>query len=144
MRSRDLLRNQRGMTLIEIMIVMAILGGLLAFLGTTVMTSFKKSRVQTAKLQMAELGKQLDQYNMTCNTYPTTDQGLDALLKAPGEGCSNWGPEPYVKSAAQFKDPWGTKFVYESDGGKYVLRSYGQDKKPGGASYDKDISTDEE
>lgn len=140
---KNIATNQNGMTLIEIMIVIAILAGLITVLGSTVMNRFRESRVSQTKLQIRELGKQLDAYNLQCGSYPTTDQGLQALLTAPGDACPNWGPEPYIKKN-MLKDMWGTAFTYESDGSKYEVRSLGQDKKPGGSGYDKDLSSSDE
>lgn len=134
--------NQRGMTLIEIMIVIAIIAGLMAVLGTSANTYLNKSKVANAKIQMKEIGKALDMYYADCNGYPTTDQGLKALITSPGpDACSNWGPSPYRKK--EEKDPWGTPFIYESDGATYALKSYGRNKKEGGEDYDKDLNSQE-
>src|SRR3954462_6639202 len=89
--------NDVGMTLIEIMIVLAIIGTLMAVLGTGVVKQLDKSRVKNAKIQIREVQKQLGLYNTDCGQYPTTEQGLDALIKSPGEECPNWGPDPYMK-----------------------------------------------
>lgn len=126
------------MTLIEIMIVIAIIGGLLAVLGTMAFDRLKKARVDTAKIQMKSIGTALEQYNLACNAFPTTDQGLDALVTKPSAGCDNWGPTPYIKKN-QLKDPWGKEFVYESDGSTFELKSFGEDKKEGGEGNAKDI-----
>lgn len=141
--ARPLHQNQRGMTLIEIMIVIAIIAGLMAVLGTSANGYLQKSRVSNAKIAMKELGKQLEAYNLTCNSYPTTDQGLQALLAAPGEGCPNWGPEPYVKKSMLI-DPWGKPYLYESDGGRFVIRSLGRDRKEAGTGYDRDLSSEDD
>lgn len=134
--------NNKGMTLIEIMIVMIILGGLLAFLGKSVMDNFQKSRVKQAKIQIAEVSKQLEVYNSDCQKFPTTEQGLQALVTNPGaDACPNWGPNPYQKSLP--KDPWGGAFIYESDGSTFTLKSLGRDKKEGGEGYDKDLSSED-
>ncbi len=126
------LRNQKGMTLIEIMIVIAIIAGLMAVLGKNVMNNLVKSRVENTKILINEISKQLESYNLACGSYPTTDQGLGALVANPGaEVCPNWGPEPYFKKMQ--KDAWGTPFAYESDGNKFVIRSYGPSKHDGGA-----------
>ena len=134
--------NEQGMTLIEIMIVIVIIAGLMAVLGNTAVKFLNDSRVSTAKIQMKEIGKSLEAYNLSCNSYPTTDQGLKALVTNPGpEACPNWGPEAYIKKEP--KDPWGKAFIYESDGGTFELISLGKDRKEGGEGYDKDIKYSE-
>lgn len=137
-------RNERGMTLIEIMIVLAIIGGLVTILGTRVIGALDKSKVKQAMTQIKEVEKRLEMYNLDCNTYPTTEQGLEALMKAPeGEpSCSNWGPDQYYKKMPE--DPWGRKFKYESDGANYNIITLGKDGKEGGTGYNKDISSNEE
>jgi general secretion pathway protein G len=134
--------DQAGMTLIEIMIVLAIVGGLMAVLGSRFIGQLEKSRVSNVKIQIKEISKQLDMYNTECSNYPTTEQGLQALIQSPGEdACPNWGPEPYLKKEP--KDPWNRTFIYESDGTSFTLKSLGKDKKEGGEGYDKDISSEE-
>ncbi len=133
------LRNERGMTLIEIMIVIAIIAGLLAVLGTMAFSRLKEARVSTAKIQMKSIGQALESYNLACNSYPTTDQGLDALITKPAtDACANWGPEAYLKKG-QRVDPWKKAFIYESDGSTFELKSLGEDKKEGGEGNAKDI-----
>jgi general secretion pathway protein G len=132
-------RNERGMTLIEIMIVIAIIAGLLAVLGTMAFARLKEARVSTAKIQMKSIGQALESYNLACNSYPTTDQGLEALITKPSaDACANWGPEQYLKKS-QKVDPWKKEFIYESDGSTFELKSLGEDKKEGGEGNAKDI-----
>lgn len=135
------LRSQKGMTLIEIMIVLAILGSLAAILGTKVINSQKKAKVREAKIQIAELSKNLDMYYTDCGHYPTTEQGLAALAPGGEAGCNNWGPEPYIKKIPM--DPWGTPFVYIFENSNYTLMSYGEDKKEGGSGLAADISSND-
>lgn len=136
-------KAQSGFTLIEIMIVLVILGGLMAILGKNVMSSLNKSRQKQAYIQIREIAKQLDTYNLDCGQYPTTEQGLQALVTSPGSDvCPNWGPEPYMKSIP--KDSWNTAFQYESDGTKYKITSYGKDKLPGGTGLARDITSDDD
>jgi general secretion pathway protein G len=132
------LNNQKGMTLLEIMIVLVILGGLIAVLATTVSSNLKKSKVKTAKIQMSEIGKSLDMYFTDCNQYPSTEGGLGALVTAPSD-CPNWGPDPYLKKVQ--KDPWGGDFIYESTGNNYELKSLGSDRREGGTGDAADISS---
>lgn len=140
--SGSFVRNENGMTLIEIMIVIAIIAGLMAVLGGNVMSAFNRSKVANTKVSMQQIKKALDQYNLNCGSYPSTDQGLMALVKDPGkDACPNWG-EPYLKEK-ELKDQWNRVFLYESDGQKVTLRSLGADGKDGGESYNADISSDD-
>ena len=133
------LGSERGMTLIEIMIVIAIIGSIMAIVGVNAKKAFDKSKVSNAKLQMGELSKSLDQYNIDCNSYPPN---LEALLSKPGDGCANWGPQAYTKKKLLI-DPWGHPFIYESQGGTYTLLSLGRDGKQGGDGLDADIPSED-
>ena len=135
-----MIRNNKGMTLLEIMIVLVILGGLIAILATQVQGRLKKAKVNQAKIQIAEYGKALDMYYTDCNHYPSTEEGLNALVQAP-QSCSNWGPDPYLKKVN--KDPWGYDFQYESQGNTYILKSFGSDGREGGSGDATDISSDQ-
>lgn len=137
--SFNLLRRESGMTLIEILIVMVILGGIMSVLGTTIFTNARKANVRQARIQLEELSKALEVFHTDCGFYPTGDLGLKALLEAPAD-CKNWGPEPYIKPN-MMKDPWKNEFVYEATGSSFVVKSLGADKKEGGSGYDADIST---
>ena len=134
--------NSKGMTLIEIMVVIVIIGGLLATLGRTVFTSLANSEVQQTKIQFKQVSQQLEMYNSTCGNYPTTEQGLQALVQDPGKDvCPNWGPEPYLKDIP--KDAWKKPLIYESDGSSFVLKSLGKKARAGGTGAEKDLlSTD--
>ena len=133
-----MIRNAKGMTLLEIMIVMVILGGLIAVLAGQVQGSLKKAKVRQAKIQISEMGKGLDMYFTDCNNYPSTEEGLQALMVAPPT-CTNWGPDPYLKKLN--KDPWSQDMVYESTGNDYELKSLGSDRRDGGAADAADISS---
>lgn len=116
------LRGEKGMTLLEIMIVLVILGGLITILAGQVMGRMKSAKIKQAKIQIAEYGKALDMYFTDCNQYPSSEEGLQALVAAPST-CPNWGPDPYLKKVNP--DPWGHQFNYESTGNNYVLKSQG-------------------
>jgi len=81
----------------------------------------------------------LDMYYTDCGHYPTTHDGLDALMHKVDEKCPHWGPQPYANDLP--KDPWGHSWSYKAttDGQKFKLISYGKDNKPGGAGEDSDI-----
>lgn len=135
-------QNEKGMTLLEIMIVLLILGGLATILTTTVMGRLKKAKIGEAKLQISELSKSIEMFYTDCNFYPTTDQGLEALHQAPASEptCSGWGPDPYVKKVP--KDPWNHPYVYERQDGTFILKSLGRDNREGGSGEDEDISSE--
>jgi general secretion pathway protein G len=134
------MKNEKGMTLLEIMIVLAILAGLIAVLASQVNGRLKKARINEARIQIGEYGKALDMFFTDCGFYPTNDQGLKALLEAP-TNCSNWGPDPYIKKLA--KDPWNHEFVYEANGGSYKLKSLGSDGKDGGTGDAADLTNED-
>ena len=127
--------NQKGMTLIEIMIVLIIIGGLASVLAPNVMRQLRRGNIDTAKIQIREIGKQLNLFYADCGFYP---DDLEALVEAP-DNCPSWGPEPYMKKLPT--DPWNASYVYELKGSDYVLTSEGADKRPGGTGSDKDISS---
>lgn len=134
------LSNQKGMTLLEIMIVLVILSGLIGVLATQVTSRLGKARVQEAKIQMSEIQKALDMFYTECGFYPATEQGLGALVEAPSN-CSNWGPDPYLKKTP--KDPWGQNFIYELQNGRPFLASLGEDQREGGTGLAADITSEE-
>lgn len=137
-------QDQAGFTLTEMLIVIALIGGIMTLVGGNIIGKFNTAKIDSTKIQMKQLGVILDDFNRVCGFYPTTDQGLDALLKAPsGRECKNYQPDGFVKGGKLPKDAWGNDFVYESDGGKYKLISLGADNKAGGDGNNKDIDSDE-
>lgn len=134
-----MLKNKRGMTLVEIMIVLAIIGGLVALLAPRFMGQQQKANAQQAKIEIGQIMSALNLYFTDCGSYPET---LNALVEAPGDDqCPNWGPEPYLKSAPI--DPWNNAYVYEVNGSKFNIISLGADRREGGSGYDKDIDSED-
>ncbi len=133
------LKDDKGMTLLEIMIVVIILASLMAILGRNVLNHFRDAKVKEAKIQIGEIEKSLDMYYTDCGHYPTTSQGLAALAPGGASTCKNWGPDPYLNKVPT--DPWGNSFVYSSQNGSYILKSLGSDGKPGGTGDAADISS---
>lgn len=133
---------QAGFTLIEMMIVLAIIALVMGFVGTNVIRRYDESRVNATKIQIKQLSVILDDFRRVCGFYPTTEQGLDALVKPPaGRTCKNYDPAGFVRKVPQ--DAWGRDFVYTSDGNKITIKSLGSDGKEGGEGFDKDISSDD-
>ncbi|MEZ4872281.1 MAG: type II secretion system major pseudopilin GspG [Bdellovibrionales bacterium] len=124
-----MLNNQRGLTLLEIMIVLAIVAGLASVLVVSVQDRLKKANIRQAQIQLNQIGQALDMYYTDCGFYPTSDEGLDALINQPGDSCADWGPDPYLKQIP--KDPWKQDLYYEAVDGSYMLISAGPDRKEG-------------
>lgn len=132
--------NHRGMTLVEIMIVLAIIGSIMALLLPKIAGAGDKAKVKEAKIQIGQLINSISMYQTDCGKYP---QSLQGLLAAEAS-CSNWGPEPYYKiSKGQetIKDPWGNDYVYSIEGGDFEIKSLGKDGAEGGTGYNADLSS---
>lgn len=135
-------RNQRGFTLIEIMVVMVILGLLVAVVAPNIMGRSDQAKVTIAKTQMRNVANALDMYRLDNSQYPSTQQGLEALVNRPSGSPEpkNWNPDGYLKSVPE--DPWGNQYEYQSPGaeGAYDLYSLGSDGQEGGEGDAADIS----
>ncbi|PKG95568.1 MULTISPECIES: type II secretion system major pseudopilin GspG [Pseudomonadaceae] len=134
-------RKQGGFTLIEIMVVVVILGILAALVVPQVMNRPDQAKVTVAKGDIKAIGAALDMYKLDNYSYPSTQQGLDALVEKPGGNPQpkNWNRDGYLKRVP--KDPWGNEYQYLSPGtqGPYDLYSYGADGKQGGSELNADI-----
>src|SRR5215471_11001796 len=118
--------RQAGFTLIELLVVLAILGLMAAVVGPRVMDYFSRSKATIARLQIEELGSSLDLFRLDVGRYPTTQEGLGALVAQP-TGAALWRG-PYVKGTSVPADPWGRPYQYRSPGGDgrpYELFSQG-------------------
>ncbi len=131
------LKNNKGMTLIEILIVLAIIGSVAALLLPNITGGLDKSKVREAKIQLTQVANALSMYYTDCGKFPET---LESLKKADA-ACTNWGPKPYYEK--NLKDPFGNEFSYAVDGGEYTLKSFGKDGREGGSEYNADITLDE-
>lgn len=136
MTTTQALRNSRGMTLMEILIVLAIIGTLMAFLIPQITGRLDKAKIGETKIAIGQAVNALNLYYTDCGKYPSSIEGL---IKADAD-CSNWGPEPYMKKAP--KDAWNRDMVYTVEGAKYTLKSLGKDGREGGDGYDKDITNE--
>jgi general secretion pathway protein G len=131
------LRNSRGMTLLEIMIVLAILGSLMAILIPKLVGQQDKAKVKETKIIMSQVITALNMYYTDCGHFPPSLDGLTAA----DASCTNWGPEAYMKKAP--KDSWEQPFQYSVEGNNFVLKSLGSDKREGGAGFAADISSED-
>lgn len=127
-----------GFTLLELLVVVVIIGLLAGYVAPRYFAQVGKSEIQIARAQIDALEKALDQYRLDARRYPTTEQGLEALVTKPPDE-PNWNG-PYLRKAVP-KDPWGRPYVYRVPGQKFEfdLLSYGGDGKPGGSGTDADI-----
>jgi len=125
MRSRRY--NQDGFTLIEIMVVILILGLLATIVVQSLRGAADKAKRVKAQADLAEYKTALDRFYLDNGYYPTTDQGLNALVSAPTSGRvpANYESGGYIERIP--KDPWGGNYFYQSDGNSYVLKSFGPD-----------------
>jgi len=108
-------KKRRGFTLIEMLVVLAILVLLMSMVGPRILGSREKADISSTKTQIGMFRGSLEQYNLDTRSYPTTEQGLAALVEAPSdeeEGESNWDG-PYISKSEIPKDPWGNDFQYE-------------------------------
>ena len=146
---RSFKSGQQGFTLVELMVVIAILALLGGVVAPQVMNKLKTAKPQKVKIDIERIGMALDMYAVENGDYPTTEQGLDALINQPTSQPEplNWGG-PYVKKGTKFMDPWNNVYVYEQpsthEGYDYDLFSFGPDKQEGGEDDITSWSEDEE
>jgi general secretion pathway protein G len=132
--------DEGGMTLLEVLIVMVILG-LLATLGSTQLVGYLgRAKTDTARLQIRELMTAIDLYRIDMGRVPTTEEGLQALVDRP-ENAEAW-KGPYLRRKAAIIDPWGRPYQYLSPGSheEFDLVSYGADGRPGGENENRDVT----
>lgn len=145
--ARDKL-NDRGFTLIELMVVIVILGILAGLIIPRIMGRPEEARRIKARIQMESIETALKLYKLDSGSYPTTEQGLQSLVEAPsvGELPKAWREGGYLEKGKLPKDPWGNDYVYLCPGlqGEFDLSSYGADGEPGGEGKNKDINSWEE
>lgn len=124
-------RNEAGFTLVELLVVLAILGLLVAFATPQVLKYLDTSKVSAAKVQIENFSNALDLFKIDVGRYPTTEEGLAALLTNPGS-LDQWRG-PYIKRTGTLIDPWGHAYQYRSPGahGDFDLLSLGPDATGG-------------
>ena len=135
----------RGFTLIELLVVLVIIGILAGYIGPRIMGRPEEARRTKAEIQVTGLKTALKMYKLDNGIYPSTDQGLEALVEAPKSGKipKKWKAGGYLDANHVPMDPWDNPFVYISPGlnGDFDLSSYGADGEQGGEGDDSDINS---
>jgi len=136
--------GNRGFTLIELMVVIIILGILAVYVAPKIMSRPGEARQVKARLDIQNIENALKLYKLDNGSYPSTEQGLLALVEKPETGTvpKKWKSGGYLEKGKVPKDPWGNEFIYLSPGlkGDFDLISYGLDGAPGGEEEHKDIN----
>ncbi len=129
-------RRARGFTLIELLVVLAILTLLAGLVGPRVLGQLGGAKAKTAAVQIADLDKSLELYKLDVGRYPTTQEGLQALVTKPG-AVNGWNG-PYLKGGVP-SDPWGNPYRYANNGGTIEIISLGADGAAGGDGENADV-----
>lgn len=135
-------RGSRGFSLLELLVVLLLLGAFAGIFAPKIFGQAEKAKQKAAKLEIDQIGQALDLYKLEIGRYPTSQEGLAALMTAPS-GVSNWNG-PYLKRNAVPKDPWSNEYRYVSPGDQnrpYDIISLGSDGKEGGDGDGKDINS---
>jgi general secretion pathway protein G len=141
-REDDARQGEQGFTLVEMLVVIAIIGLIMGLIGPRVLNYLSESKVKAAKIQMQSFASALDLFNLDAGRYPSTSEGLDALVH-PTPGVAAWNG-PYLKGGAVPKDPWNNVYIYRAPGehGAFDIISLGADGQEGGSGVAADISLD--
>ncbi|PCJ40026.1 MAG: type II secretion system protein GspG [SAR86 cluster bacterium] len=135
-------RNIKGFTLVELLVVLAILALIAGIVGPQVLRQFNGAKADTAQLQIKDLSASLDLFLLDMGRYPTTEEGLSALIIQPS-GLESWNG-PYLRNASVPKDPWAGDYLYQfTPSGtfeQFSLMSYGADLAAGGSGDNADIT----
>ena len=135
-------KREDGFTLVELMVVIVIIGLLATIVAINVLPSGDKARVVRARADISTLEGALDTYKLENGAYPTTTQGLSALIRAPtGVNAASYRPGGYIKGGKVPTDPWNRPYLYAAPGthGDADVWTYGADGKEGGSGTDADI-----
>jgi general secretion pathway protein G len=136
---RQIGEHEAGLTLIEMLIVLVIIAVVAGLITANVINRPDEARVTTTKGSISSIEGALKMYRLDNGDYPTTDQGLKALVEKPSipPVPANWAQGGYLSAAPL--DAWGKPYEYKSEGGGFTIRSFGKDGKPGGEGVDADL-----
>jgi general secretion pathway protein G len=133
-------RGSSGFTLVEILVVVFIIGLLATIVGVSVGGQSDKAKVVAAKANLKEIESALHLYKLDNGFYPTSSEGLAALIERPSTA-RKWNEDGYLNQSSIPQDPWGYPYVYMSDGRRYSLKSLGDDGEVGGDGFAADIDS---
>lgn len=139
---KQIIRSQRGFSLIEILIGLTLLAIAGTFVATKLFERLEEGNVKAAQIQMNSLDSVIKEFRRKCGFYPTTDQGLNALVTKPtgGRECRDYPPNGFLEDGQIPLDPWNNEYIYESDGRTFNIISLGSDGLEGGEGPEGDIS----
>jgi general secretion pathway protein G len=140
-RSRSRKEDERGFTLVEILVVITIIALIMSLVGPRVLNYLTESKVKAAKIQMQSFSSALDLLYLDAGRYPSSAEGLAVLVK-PTSAMAGWNG-PYLKGGNVPNDPWGKPYLYRSptERAKYEIMSYGADGQEGGTGTAADITS---
>lgn len=131
-------RRVSGFTLVELLVVLAILGMLAALVGPQVLNQLGGAKSKSATIQIRDFEQALELYKLDVGRFPRSGEGLEALVRQPS-GAKGWNG-PYLKKDELPMDPWGNPYEYRVSGSKIEIISYGADGRAGGSDEDADVS----
>src|SRR5580692_10482810 len=134
--------GEQGFTLVEMLVVITIIGLIMGLIGPRVLNYLSESKVKAAKIQLQSFASALDLFYLDAGRFPSTSEGLTALVR-PTPGVASWNG-PYLRGGNVPNDPWSHPYLYRSPGerGPYDIVSYGSDGQEGGSGIAADISID--
>ena len=138
--------REAGFSLMEILVAITLIALATAFVGSQVYNRLEEGRAKSAEIQIRNFMTLLDDYRRLCQTYPTTEQGLEALIEPATEGpeCKKYPTEGFIREKKVPLDPWDNPYIYESEDRKnFIISSLGSDGQEGGEGSEKDIRSDE-
>ncbi len=127
-----------GFTLIELLVVLAILALLAGLVGPRVLNQLGGAKSKSAMVQIADLEKSLELFKLDVGRYPSTDEGLQALVVKPSTVVTGWSG-PYLKGSSVPNDPWGRPYLFKLEGGAVLIQSLGADGAAGGDGENADL-----
>lgn len=137
---KAIMNTQAGFSLIEILVGLTLIGIAGTFVVSNIYSTLSEGQIKSTKIQMNGLASRLEDFRRKCHRYPTSDQGLEALVTKPsgGKECKDYPPGGFINGEIP-EDPWGEAYYFESDGKSFNIWSTGRDTEEGGEGYDADI-----